>query len=238
MFKKFKKITLSNSKIVLFQLISKKNSRYIRKYILPILIIVFILFFPIVLEFLIVHNNITSSFNNSEWFAFWGGYIGSIITIVTIYITIKIENRKTKLEIAKQYENSMIEKEMERATKVKSVILLDKYNFDFNNTRDLINEYRNFSRDFFDIETDLKKLEWVNENTTNKNEFYKELGLLATYERLSLLERTYNLEVDFITGVKKDVKEMIKQSNDDRHKLNDLYDIYINEMMKKMYSLQ
>lgn len=207
-----------------------------KKYLLVIVCGIAIILFPLVLELFIINNNIPSSFNNSEWFAFWGGYIGSIITLATVYITIKIENRKTKLEIAKQYENSMIEKEIERATKVKSVILLDKYNFDFNNTRDLINEYRYFSRDFFDIETDLKKLEWVNDNTTNKNEFYKELSLLATYERLSLLERTYNLDEDFVTGVIKDVKEMIKQSNNDRHKLNNLYDIFINEMMKKMYS--
>ncbi|PXV88427.1 hypothetical protein C8E03_108154 [Lachnotalea glycerini] len=236
MAKKLKEITLNNIKIALLQLFCKKNRAKI-KYLPLILVIIIALIFPIMLEFLVIYNNIPSSFNNSEWFVFWSGYIGSIITILTFYITIRLESKKSRLQLSKQYENSRIEKEIERATKVKNIILLDKYRFNFSNKNDMVDEYKSFSRDFLDIESDLKKMAWINEATSHKNEFFKRLNLIAKYERFTLLERLANTNEEFIDGVLKDIKELSRLSNNNRNELNDLYDNYIDEMMKKIYDI-
>ena len=44
-----------------------------------------------------------SIFNNEQWFAFWGSYLGSIITVIVLFVTIRYNKRETENTI-KDYE--------------------------------------------------------------------------------------------------------------------------------------
>ncbi len=70
---------------------------YIRKHWKKILCITAALaFFPFVLERILFITPIVSEFSNEVWFSFIGSYIGSVVTLVVMFITFKKVMKKIK----------------------------------------------------------------------------------------------------------------------------------------------
>lgn len=47
-----------------------------------------------------------TNFSNEQWFAFWGSYLGSIITVIVLFVTIKYNKSETR-KMLKDYELEM-----------------------------------------------------------------------------------------------------------------------------------
>lgn len=79
-----------------------------KKILLYFVIICSLIIAPLGVEYLIANGIFgytfpNSIFENSEWFAFWGSYLGSIITVIVLFITIRY-NKKEMERALKDYE--------------------------------------------------------------------------------------------------------------------------------------
>ena len=63
----------------------RKTLKYITFALLAVIIVIA---FPLGIDWLIIANNFTSHIPNSEWVGFLSGYIGSIVSMAGIIITI------------------------------------------------------------------------------------------------------------------------------------------------------
>lgn len=66
------------------------------KWIMLILFVVFGI--PIFLEFFIFRNAFPSVLNNGEWAAFLGSYLGGVVSLIGIYLTIRFTQAENKKE--------------------------------------------------------------------------------------------------------------------------------------------
>lgn len=96
-------------------------------WILVAFIGIAIIFFPMIMDKLIIGNSISSNVSNSEWVGFLGSYMGSIIgtmgTIGGVYLTIKLEKEKEKENIV-VYLNHILQKNLRN----KSIIINELLN--------------------------------------------------------------------------------------------------------------
>ncbi len=103
---------------------------YIRKHWKKILCITAALaFFPFVLERILFITPIVSEFSNEVWFSFIGSYIGSVVTLVVMFITFKKSDEENKKLLRRQKRQHDIDVQNEKLLKIIHILLLDNYHF-------------------------------------------------------------------------------------------------------------
>ncbi|VYU47400.1 hypothetical protein [Clostridium tertium] len=69
---------------------------------IAIIIVTVVIIIPLVIDYLVIGNNIPSNISNSEWVGFLGSYVGAIVgslaTLIGIFITINFTKKQAELD--------------------------------------------------------------------------------------------------------------------------------------------
>lgn len=103
---------------------------YIKKHWKKILCITTVIaIFPFVLERFLFATPIVSEFSNEIWFSFIGSYIGSVVTLVVMFVSFKKSDEENKQLLRRQKWQHDIEVQNEKLLKIIHILLLDNYHF-------------------------------------------------------------------------------------------------------------
>lgn len=207
----------------------EKKNKSLLKVLVVIVIIGIIVLLPFAIELILIHGPSISKFENEEWFSFCGSYIGSIITLLVLYLTIK----NSKEESIREYKKIKIQDdyntEKEKIKKIVDFLLLNDINFADENT--LGTEMRNFVQELHTVSMEIKH---ANRKTEERDEFYKFLYSNCLF---------YNIRFSDLLNEPKEIKnkeylmtEMRKLSynlKDEIYQRKNKYMDYLDESEKK-----
>lgn len=94
---------------------------------LVLIVISIILIFPIFLECLINSINIPTGFQSKDWFAFWGSYLGTIVSLFIFWLTITENKKNTEARLDEFEKKQNYENQINRISHIYSEISLKKY---------------------------------------------------------------------------------------------------------------
>ena len=198
------------------------------------------LFIPFIVELLIDRGIFGYKFPNSiftdeQWFAFWGSYIGSIITVVVLFVSIRL-NKKDMKNSLQDYELQM---EYERIKKnIAEIHCYLNLNKSFGESMDdvtMIYSVKLMSKHIYGL---------MNEcNISDKFQckIYMELAMQVLYEYLMEIDKVPKTldGIDMANAAniyKQATKELIKIKHKYVQKENFLYDETIREISKSLYT--
>lgn len=176
-----------------------------------------------------------SIFTAEQWFAFWGSYIGSIITVVVLVVTIRL-NKKDMQRTLQDYEFQMeyerIKKNMEE---IHNYINLNKTSGEPLDEITIIYSFKLM---------DKRYLELINECEINKEfpckayaEFVKQIFYEYLLEMDKIPKTLNNIEIaDAVDVYKQATKDMFKIKHKYVKKENTLYDETIKEIDRCLIS--
>mgnify|MGYP004635192517 CR=1 FL=1 len=198
------------------------------------------LFLPLIVEMLIREGIFGYKFPNSiftaeQWFAFWGSYIGSIITVVVLFVTIRL-NKKDMQRTLQDYEFQMAyERIKKNIEEIHNYINLNKTSGEPLDELTIIYSFKLMDKKHYGL---------ICECETNK-EFpcgaYTELIKQIFCEYMSVIDKVpktlNNIEIaDAADVYKQATKDMFKIKHKYVKKENTLYDETIKEIDRCLIS--
>lgn len=147
-----------------------KNSKF-SKLFLILLIIFFIILFPYIVEYVICHGPSISSLDNDVWFSFIGSYVGGIITVVVLFITIRYNNRSNRLEYERRKIKDNYAKEKADLDYVIDLLTLHKIRFSEESMG-----MQNLKDFFHELQTVSIMIKYANRDSEERESFYSFLS--------------------------------------------------------------
>lgn len=204
------------------------------KLIIGILTIIGI---PLILDYFIFGNKIESNLNNAEWGSFLGGYLGAIISVLGVFISIKyqiFENSNSKIKGTLKTIKAILNLNFEILEENQCALSVVA-NLSYTQGIVKINECEakllyDFPRNFFE---------------ENINEIIEENIQKEMYEIISGINNinlNYNLQMNCLSERNRIIKEKLKNEKDGCHseivkiieKLNEIIVHYIDVYLEKI----
>lgn len=208
----------------------KKKFLFIKKHWL-ILIILFVL--PFSFEFVLVNTPDVSGFSNESWFSFLGSYIGSIITLIVMYITFDKSDEENKRIIELQRRQHQIDCQNKKIDDIIHVLLIDEYIF--SNHETVCENIDRYIRDFQYIQLDTIKLKYADDEILRSVKLADKL--LELQEKEIKIVRQLENEIPHVDSYDKSVEmikkllyygcELSKLANSERQTVKVMYDEYL-----------
>lgn len=211
----------------------KKIIVHMVKFILWIVICVILLIVPLIIEKVIVNEKIfffkmpESVLGNEQWFSFWGSYLGALITLVVMMITIKYNNQENRKMFEKYFLNEKYKELIKQVEFIHKYLMLEIGKESMQNKNELIYVLKLNKINFLDA---------IKQCISLLNDEEDEYFNLA----LEIVEK-YQVEMDKIPTDDRDIKEKAEiyitcQKNIFRimHKYHDKEFILYNELLKKI----
>lgn len=204
-----------------------------------IIIIMGLIIFPVLYERILYLTERLglSNFSKNEWFSFMGSYSGTIFAFVIMYITFYQTRKQSEKELRREKENYEIMREREIISKLKDIVMLDKYDFvsgEFPEGRIL-----ELCADLLVTKVYLSQIELDKEDSSKNKLIYKLKFLETTFQSVAItLEQVLNAEQksnEKIEKIQKTIMGLQKLGNTYKTELTELYLDYENEIKNKMF---
>lgn len=204
-----------------------------------LLIAIFIVGFPFVLEFVLYKTPVISRFTNETWFSFMASYVGAIATFVVLRITLKENQKAVEDEKRRLRRNYEIEKEINEAKEIQKILLLDKY--DFLNMNTLVIDFMKFRKDMYDIQFKIREFQFDKKGQTARDKYFMNLWFLERYYGFCFAEEKRSKENDkegwikYVDSIEEKTTEWSHNAMRKRKEIMDLYKEYVDEMKRKEF---
>ena len=97
-------------------------------WLLFVIIIIGLMLLPLLVEKIVVDGIgivlFTTQFENDLWFSFWGSYLGAIITVLVLFITIRYNKKETNNRLKEYDIDRKYDLVLEQVDKLYNFILL------------------------------------------------------------------------------------------------------------------
>ena len=141
------------------------------KFLISLFIVCFIVLFPYIVEYILLHGPSISSFENDVWFSFIGSYVGGIITVVVLFITIRYNNRSNRLEYERRKIKDNYAKEKADLDYVIDLLTLHKIRFSEESMG-----MQNLKDFFHELQTVSIMIKYANRDSEERESFYSFLS--------------------------------------------------------------
>ena len=203
------------------------------KFLISLWIVCFIVLFPYIVEYILLHGPSISSFENDVWFSFIGSYSGGIITVVVLFATIRYNNRSNKLEYERGKIKDIYTKEKVDLDNIIDLLVLNKISFSDENLG-----MQNLKDFFHELQTVTIMIKYANRDSEERESFYsflssncilygvsiealiaqytrdRDIGYVATELRkmaASIREDIYVRKKEYLSYLENEEKERLKQ---------------------------
>lgn len=225
-------------------------------WLLFIIIIIGLMLLPLLVEKIVVDGIgivlFTTQFENELWFSFWGSYLGAIITIVVLFITIQYNKKETNNRLKEYYIDRKYDLVVEQIDKLYNFILLKEtddthnvygirlnakmYQLMVQKCKDVTGECKFY---VIYLETLLKYLECTKQfdNVTLTSENiaqYAEKYKLISKELTKIMHSAKD-EIDLEYSILKEAIELKRKTDKEQlYKLNSIKELFVRKKNSKI----